>query len=178
MTAVVPIGLAVLMTVALRLSLPARAAYPLLSMLAAALVWFGVGRVGEPPWRAARRDGVRDGRRDGVRDGRGRDRSGDRPDDGYWPDDTYGPADDYVPDGQYATYGPRGDLPGPARPRGAGDVPGAGPAARSVDGRVDGRDQRQARELGTAATDARAAGPVSRTRARRARSGRGRAAGG
>ena len=44
MTAVVPIGLAVLMTVALRLSLPARAAYPLLSMLAAALVWFGVSQ--------------------------------------------------------------------------------------------------------------------------------------
>ena len=143
MTAVVPVGLAVLMTAALRLSLPARTAYPLLSMLAAALVWFGVSRVSEPPWRAAGRDGVRDGRRDGVRDGRGRYRSGDRPDDDYWPDDTYGPADDYVPDGQYATYGPRGGLPGPARPRGTGDIPGAGPAARSANGRdqVNGRDQ-------------------------------------
>ena len=56
MTAVIPIGLAVFMTAALRLSFPARTAYPLLSMVAAALVWFGVGRVGEPPWRAAGRD--------------------------------------------------------------------------------------------------------------------------
>src|SRR5271166_1229624 len=138
MTAVVPIGLAVLMTAALRLSLPARAAYPLLSMLAAVLVWFGVAKAGEPPWRAAQRDGVRDGRRDGVRDGSGRYRSGNRPDDNNWPDDTIGPADDHVRDGQYATYGPRGDFPGPARPRGAGDMPG-GPAARSVDGRNHGR---------------------------------------
>jgi quinol monooxygenase YgiN len=133
MTAVVPVGLAVLMTAALRLSLPAGTAYPLLSMLAAALIWFGVAKVGEPPWRAARRDGVRDGRRDGVRDGRGRYRSGNRS------DDTYGPADDYVPDGQYATYGPRGDFPGPVRPRAAGDIPGAGPTARPVDGRDHGR---------------------------------------
>src|SRR5271169_4723095 len=59
-TAVAPVGLAVLMTVALRLSLPAKAAYPLLSMLAAALVWFGVSRGAGPPWRTARRDGVRD----------------------------------------------------------------------------------------------------------------------
>ncbi len=139
MTAVVPLGLASFMTAALRLPLPVSTAYPLLSMLAAALVWFGVAKVGEPPWRAARRDGVRDGRRDGVRDGRGRYRSGNRPDD-HWPDDTNGPADDYVSDGQYATYGPRGDFPGPARPGGAGDIPAAGPAARPADGRVDGRD--------------------------------------
>ena len=143
MTAVIPVGLAVFMTAALRLSLPARTAYPLLSMVAAALVWFGVSRVSEPPWRAAGGGDVRGGRRDGVRDGRGRYRSGDRPDDDYWPDDTYGPADDYVPDGQYATYGPRGGPPGPARPRGTGDIPGAGPAARSANGRdqVSGRDQ-------------------------------------
>jgi quinol monooxygenase YgiN len=138
LAAVVPVGLAVLMAAALRLSLPARTAYPLLSVLAAALVWFGVAKVGEPPWRAARRDSVRDGRGDGVRDGRGRYRSGNRPDDDYWPDDTNGPADDYVRDGQYATYGPRGDFPGSVGPRGAGDIPG-GPAARSVDGRDHGR---------------------------------------
>ena len=139
MTAVIPIGLAVFMTAALRLSLPARTAYPLLSMVAAALVWFGVSRVSEPPWRAAGGGDVRGGRRDGVRDGSGRYRSGDRPDDDYWPDDTYGP----VPDGQYATYGPRGGPPGSARPRGTGDIPGAGPAARSANGRdqVSGRDQ-------------------------------------
>src|SRR5271166_1704400 len=142
MTAVVPIGLASFMTAALRFSLPAGIAYPLLSMLAAALVWFGVGQVGEPPWRAVRRDGVRGGRGDGVGDGRGRYRSGNRPDD-HWPDDTNGPADDYVSDGQYATYGPRGDPPGPgqvtARTRGAGDIAAAGSAARPADARVDGR---------------------------------------
>jgi len=138
MTAVIPIGLAVFMTAALRLSLPAKSAYPLLSMMAAALVWFGASRVSEPPWRAAGHD-VRDGRRDSVRDGMGRYRSGDRSDDDYWPDDTYAPADDHVPDDQYATYGPRGGAPGPARPRGTGDIPGAGPAARSANGRDQGR---------------------------------------
>ena len=91
MTAVVPVGLAALMTVALPLSLPARIAYPLLSLLAATLVWFGASRVSEPPWRAAGSD-VRDGRRDSVRDGRGQDRSGDRPDDDHRPADTYGPS--------------------------------------------------------------------------------------
>ena len=139
LTTVVLVGVAVLMTAALRLSLPVRIAYPLLSTLAAALVWFGVAKVGEPPWRAAKRDSVQDRRRDGVGDGRGRYRSGDRPDDDYWPDDSNGPADDYVRDGQYATYGPRDDVPGPARPGGAGDIAGAGPAARSVDGRDHGR---------------------------------------
>ena len=135
MTAVIPVGLAVFMTAALRLSLPARTAYPLLSMAG------GGARMvrGQQGLRAALAGGracdVRDGRRDGVRDGRGRYRSGDRPDDDYWPDDTYGPADDHVPDGQYATYGPRGGAPGPARPRGTGDIPGAGPAARSANGR-------------------------------------------
>jgi len=81
-----------------------------------------------------------------VRDGSGRYRSGGGHDDDYWPEETNGPADDYgpesqdhVPDGQYATYGPRGGLPGPARPRGTGDIPGAGPAARSVNGRDQGR---------------------------------------
>ena len=167
MTAVVPVGLAALMTVALPLSLPARIAYPLLSLLAATLVWFGASRVSEPPWRAAGRD-VRDGRRDSVRDGRGQDRSGDRPDDDYWPDDTYGPADsyrpmdtyvpadDHVPDGQYATYGPRGGAPGPARPPGIGDIPGAGPAARSANGRdqVNGPDRFTATTRFTAVTRA------------------------
>jgi quinol monooxygenase YgiN len=137
LTAVASVGLAVLMTAALRLSLPDRAAYPLLSMLAAVLVWFGVSRVSEPPWRAAKRDDVRGGRRGGVRDGSGRYRSGERDD--YWPDETRGPADDHAPDGQYATYGPRGGMPGPGRPRGTGDIPGPGPAARSADGRDQGR---------------------------------------
>ena len=143
MTAVIPVGLAVFMTAALRLPLPTGTAYPLLSAAAAALVWFGASRVSEPPWRAAGGDDVRSGRRDGVRDGSDRYRSGDRPDEDYWPDDTYGPAASHVPDGQYVTYGPRGGPPGPARPPATGDIPGAGPAARSADGRdqVNGRDQ-------------------------------------
>ena len=117
---VAPVGLAVLMTVALRFSLPAGSAYPLLAMLAAGLVWFGVTRVSEPPWRAARRDDVRGGRGDGVRDGRGGYRSGDRAGDrdDYWPDETYRPWDDHVPDGQYATYGPRGGMPWARTPPG------------------------------------------------------------
>ena len=144
MTAVIPVGLAVLMTVALRLSLPARTAYPLLSMLAAALVWFGVSRVAEPPWRTARRDGVRDERRDGVRDGSSRYRSGDRPDDDYWPDDTHGPADDCPKPGSRARWPVRDLRPARWPPRaralpGSGDIPGAGPAARSVNGRDQGR---------------------------------------
>jgi quinol monooxygenase YgiN len=137
--AVVAVGLAVFMTAGLRFSLPARAAYPLLSMLAAALVWFGASRVGELPRRAAEPDG----RRDGMRDDRSPDRSGNRPDDDRWPDDAYRPAEDYAPDGQYATYGHRGGQrggpPGSGRPRETGDVPGAGPAARSANGRDQGR---------------------------------------
>ena len=51
--AVVPVALAVLMTAGQRFPLPAKVAYPLLSMVAAALVWFAVSRVGELPRRAA-----------------------------------------------------------------------------------------------------------------------------
>jgi quinol monooxygenase YgiN len=140
MAAVIPVGLAALMMIGLRFPLPATVAYPLLSMLAAALVWFGVSRVPELPRKAARRGGLRDGRRDGVRDGSGRHRPGDRPDDDYRPDDRYGPADGQVPEGQYAIYGQRGGAPGPGRPRGADDVPGAGPAARPGGGPANGRD--------------------------------------
>jgi quinol monooxygenase YgiN len=43
------VGLAVFMTVALRFSLPARSAYPLLSLLAAALAWFGATRLEAQP---------------------------------------------------------------------------------------------------------------------------------
>jgi quinol monooxygenase YgiN len=114
-TAVVPVALAVLMTAGQRLPLPAGAAYPLLSMMAAALVWFAVSKVGEPPRRAA----ARGGRGEGVRDASG------KPGDGYWPDDRTG--GDYVPEGQYVTYGQ--GRPGPAQP--PGDFPG-GPAARAV----------------------------------------------
>jgi quinol monooxygenase YgiN len=133
--AVASVGLAALMTAALRFPLPARAAYPLLTMVAAALVWFGVSRVGEPPRRAAGGDGVREGRRDRVREGRGRYRSGDGPEDDYWPDDAAGPAGGYLADDRYATFGPRGDLPAPGRSPGPGDFP----AARSPNGGDRGR---------------------------------------
>ncbi len=123
--AVGPAGLAVLMTAGQRFPLPAGAAYPLLSMAAAALVWFGASRVGELPRRAAGRDARRDGRREGVRDGR--DRPGDQPGDDYWPDGRA--AGDYVPEGGYATYGHRAGRPGPGRP--PGDLPGTGPLGRS-----------------------------------------------
>jgi quinol monooxygenase YgiN len=118
-TAVVPVVLAVLITAGQRLPLPAGAAYPLLSMMAAVLVWFAVSRVGEPPRRAAARGGSSGGRGEGVRDASG------KPGDDYWPDDRAG--GDYVPEGQYVTYGQ--GRPEPAQPR--GDVPG-GPAARAV----------------------------------------------
>jgi quinol monooxygenase YgiN len=98
---VVPVGLAALMTAGLRFALPAGAAYPLVSMLAAALVWFGASRAGEPARQVSR-----GGRGDGVADGGGRY----RPD-----DDDYGRrghAGDHVPDGQYVTYGQRGAMPG------------------------------------------------------------------
>jgi quinol monooxygenase YgiN len=114
MTAAAAVGLAALMTAGLRFPLPA-SAYPLLSMLAAALVWFGASRVGGLPRQAASRGG----RRDGVRDGGGRYRSGDRPDDDHWPDDPYGRAG--ASDGQYATYGQRG---GPGRHQEGAGRPG------------------------------------------------------
>src|SRR5436190_1122211 len=108
LTAVVPAALAVLMTAGQRFPLPAKVAYPLLSIVAAALVWFAVSRVGELPRRAAG-----DGRGEGMRDRR------DKPGDEYWPDDRA--AGEYAPEGQYVTYGqgrpgsggPRDDFPGP-----------------------------------------------------------------
>src|SRR5215472_2923213 len=79
--AVVPAALAVLMTAGQRLPFPADAVYPLLSTMAAALVWFAVATVGEPSRRAAARGGSSGGRGKGVRDTRS------EPGDDYWPDD-------------------------------------------------------------------------------------------
>jgi quinol monooxygenase YgiN len=50
---IAPVGVAVLLTVGLRFSLPARSAYPLLATVAAALVWFGVTRIPVPDGDAA-----------------------------------------------------------------------------------------------------------------------------
>jgi quinol monooxygenase YgiN len=49
LTGIFPVGLAVLAAVALRLPWPDRSAYPLLSLLAAALIWFGATRVQRSP---------------------------------------------------------------------------------------------------------------------------------
>ena len=60
--AVVPVALAVLMTAGQRFPLPAKVAYPLLSIVAAALVWFAVSRVGEVPRRRPEAGAGREGR--------------------------------------------------------------------------------------------------------------------
>jgi quinol monooxygenase YgiN len=49
LTGIFPVGLAVLAAVGLRLPWPDRSVYPLLSLLAAALVWFGATRVQRSP---------------------------------------------------------------------------------------------------------------------------------
>jgi quinol monooxygenase YgiN len=49
LTGIFPVGLAVFLAVGLRLSWPGRFAYPLLSMLAAALIWFGATRIQRSP---------------------------------------------------------------------------------------------------------------------------------
>jgi len=127
-TVVVSVTLAVFMTAGQRLPFPAEVAYPLLSMMAAALVWFAVSRMGEPSRRAAARGGSSGERGEGVRDASG------KPGDDYWPDDRA--VGDYVPEGQYVTYGqgrpgPDG-RPGPARSR--GDFPGGLAARPAPDG--------------------------------------------
>jgi quinol monooxygenase YgiN len=130
LTAVVPVALAVLMTAGQRFPLPAKVAYPLLSMVAAALVWFAVSRVGELPRRAAGGE-----RGKSVRDRR------DEPGDEYWPDDRA--VGGYVPEGQYVTYGQ--GRPGAGRSRGgfpgepaARPAPGARPAPDADRGRRPG----------------------------------------
>jgi quinol monooxygenase YgiN len=68
------VGLAVFLTVGLRFPLPTRSAYPLLSLLAAVLVWFGVTRLEAQPGRdrGTGRDGT------AGRDQTGSDRMADR----------------------------------------------------------------------------------------------------
>jgi quinol monooxygenase YgiN len=83
---VVPAGLAMLATVALRFPLPGRSAYPLLSTLAAGLIWVGVSRnleavTGQGRLRSRRSIGGQvDGSRMGSRGSPGR-RDGGRRDD-------------------------------------------------------------------------------------------------
>jgi quinol monooxygenase YgiN len=98
---VVAVGLAVLITAGQRFALPARAAYPLISMAAAALVWFGVSRVGERPAGTAGRAGSRRGPQD-VQD------DSDRPGDDFWPGRSPGR---YARDERPAARGRRGGPP-------------------------------------------------------------------
>ena len=143
--AVVPVALAVLMTAGQRFPLPAKVAYPLLSMVAAALVWFAVSRVGELPRRAAG-----GGRGENVRDRR--DQSGDE----YWPDDRA--AGGYVPEGQYVTYGQ--GRPAAGRPRGGfPGEPAARPAPDADRGRRPGPPPRPSAQLPGADAGVTESGP-------------------
>ena len=97
------------MTAGQRFPLPAKVAYPLLSMVAAALVWFAVSR---------RRASCPGGRRPEVAAAGGERACAiarGKPGDDYWPDDQA--AGDYGPEGQYVTYGQ--DRPGPSPGPGA-----------------------------------------------------------
>jgi quinol monooxygenase YgiN len=107
------VGLAVFLTVALRFSLPTRSAYPLLSLLAAALAWFGATRLetGLAPALAA---GT--GQADTGRVGTGRERTGR--DTGVYA------ASDY--DRRGAPYPPNGHR----GPRPPGDLRASGDPAR------------------------------------------------
>ena len=51
LTGIASVGLAVVLTVGLRVTWPDRSAYPLVSLLAAALVWFGATRIAATPSR-------------------------------------------------------------------------------------------------------------------------------
>ena len=68
------VGLAVFLTVGLRFSLPSRSAYPLLSLVAAALVWFGATRLEAQLGRPARA-GTERSRSTGRSRAAGRDRT-------------------------------------------------------------------------------------------------------
>jgi len=68
------VGVAVFLTVGLRFSLPARSAYPLLSLVAATLVWFGATRLEAQLGRPARA-GTGRGRSTGRSRAAGRDRT-------------------------------------------------------------------------------------------------------
>jgi quinol monooxygenase YgiN len=115
-TAVLPPGLAVLMTAGLRFPLPAKAAYPLLSTAAAGLVLVGASRAGA----GRRQAGERDGRLDGVHDDGGR----------YRPQDSF--RDQRT---GYPGPGRPGDLPG-SRPGSGGDRGGQAAAPARPYGRI------------------------------------------
>jgi quinol monooxygenase YgiN len=150
------VGLAVFLMVGLRFSLPARLAYPLLSLLAAALVWFGVTRLEAQPGRdrgtgrhgTAARDQTGSDRM-ADRDQTGRDRGGpDRraqfPPDGYdrrapdgydrrapYPPDGYDRRAPYPANGYDRREAPHAPAPAPAPP-----PPAPAPAPAPPYGRI------------------------------------------
>jgi quinol monooxygenase YgiN len=160
LAATAAVGLAVLLTAGLRFSLPARSAYPLASMLAAVLVWFGATRIGDRPGRAGREReagevdgyGIPEVRYASATNGHGRpvDPAGltdlrepsrrpggpGRPGAPYGPN---GPGESGAPRGPGEPTG-RGDLvprqqpapPGPDRYRGGSGLYGPGPDGRAL----------------------------------------------
>jgi quinol monooxygenase YgiN len=143
------VGLAVFITVGLRFSLPTRSAYPLLSLLAAALAWYGATRLGPQPGRAGRavtgRAAAGRGRNQAGRNQAARDRTG-RPEAPYATNGHRGPrapGDLRAPDdpgrraeaGRRAPAATRPDWPrGGPGPAGQGPI-GQGPAGLGPDGR-------------------------------------------
>jgi quinol monooxygenase YgiN len=126
------VGLAVLILVAQRFSLPAKSLYPLIGMAAAALVWFGAVALDKPAGfaRRGRRDSRAGRGRDG-REGRGREPAGYEDQfaaNGYRGPDSGGshPAGD---------PGEAGRRPDPARPPAllAAAGPGAGLAGADAE---------------------------------------------
>jgi len=147
------VGVAVFMTVGLRFSLPTRSAYPLLTLLAAALAWFGGTRLEAQPGRAGV-SGDRTGRERTSRERAARDAkiyavdSHDRSDAPYPANGHRGPgapgdlrapgrwsdADRRPPSAPRPDW-PRGGVPGPVRPGPVGPAGLAGrdaPAAESA----------------------------------------------
>jgi len=145
------VGLAVLMTVALRSSLPVSSAYPLLSLLAAALVWFGATRLEAPPARAGTGRARAGTGRARVGTGRGRaapeatnGHGGSRPpgdlrasgDPARWADSGRRPPAAPPPDWPRSAPGPRPDgrpfVPREPGPDGRQLAPGAPPPGASA----------------------------------------------
>jgi quinol monooxygenase YgiN len=134
------VGLAVLMTAGLRVSLPSGLAYPLLSMVASVFVWFGASRVQGLGGELSGHQGGRSAR---VRGSGSAEDLGDGEDGLVDSGDRYRP---YEPEGDYAIYGQQGPRrpgppPEPSGPRGPVRGPGGfdRPGNRPVDGYDQGR---------------------------------------
>jgi quinol monooxygenase YgiN len=135
---IAPVGVAVLLTVGLRFSLPARSAYPLLAMVAAALVWFGVTRIADPPGDAAA---------DGYEAG-----------DGYAAADGYEAADGYQAGGRGRRWDPQAP-PGSRQPWYPDE---SEPAGLDRDGRpLAPWETRSGQPFGAAGTDTASSGSAA-----------------